>query len=77
VKRQNHSRRRRDPVFYNFELLRERLKDAGFNSPYALAKHLDLNEETTYKVFNGKGTYKHVRPIADFFKVNWVELHDV
>ena len=62
---------------YNADLLWSCLIAKGFASAYALAKHLGKNADTAYRVFAGHGTYKQVRPYADYLKADWAELHDV
>lgn len=73
--RRDYGQENRNSVFYSTELLTWCLRKAGFNSPYALAKHLGINADTTYRVFNGNGSYKQVKPIADFLGIKWSELH--
>lgn len=75
--RRNHGTRNRYPGYYRVDLLRAALKNAGFKSPYALAKHLGLSADTTYRVFNGTASQKQVWPIAKFLKVDWCDLHDL
>jgi hypothetical protein len=62
---------------YRDDLLRECLERSAFNSAYALAKHLGVNIDTTYRVFNGTASHKQVWPIAEFFGVDWKLVHDL
>lgn len=76
--RRNSGKQNRYPDrLYRDDLLRECLDRSDFSSAYALAKHLNLNTDTTYRVFNGKASHKQVWPIAKFFGVDWSLLHDL
>jgi hypothetical protein len=75
--KRNHGTRNRYPGYYRVDKLRRALDGAGFKSPYALAKHLGLNADTTYRVFKGTASHKQVWPIANYLKVDWRDLHDL
>lgn len=75
--KRNHGNNFRYHGLYRDDYLREILKRSQFKSAYALARHLKINADTTYRVFNGKASHKQVWPIAQFFGVDWSLLHDL
>lgn len=74
--RRNHGNQNRFPGLYRNDVLEKCRRQADLTiKEVSLLTGVKL--DSTRRVFLGEAHQKQVRPIADFFKVDWSLLHDL
>jgi hypothetical protein len=78
MKKRNSDISLRFPNYYNHELLQECLsKMKPRPSMRRVAADLKMPRHTVLRVFRGTATQKQAWPVASYFKVDWMTLHDL
>lgn len=73
--RRNHGKIIRFPGLYRHDELEHRRNLAGL-SIKEVSLRTGVKVDSARRVFLGEAHQKQVKPISDFFKIKWSQLHD-
>jgi hypothetical protein len=73
--RRNHGNESRYPGLYRHDELERRRIEAGL-SIKEVSRLTGVKVDSARRVFLGEAHQKQVKPIADYFEVDWSQLHD-